>query len=147
VSPAGLAAHALALLGAGAGPVLVVCPWAPRLAAALAARVPRARDGEVPMGAVVVSLGAAPGPAKRQAALRAVERRLPPGAPLVLVDHNQPRALWRRALAVLQLAVRGLPAARARYPAARELGALGFAVERLWLGGGERVQLVRARRR
>ena len=99
------------------------------------------------MGAVVVFLGAAPGPAKRQAALRAVERRLPPGAPLVLVDHNQPRALWRRALAVLQLAVRGLPAARARYPAARELGALGFAVERLWLDGGERVQLVRARRR
>ena len=76
--PARLAARAVALLGPLAGPVLVTCPWAPRLAAALALR---------------------------------------------------------------------LPPARARYPAARELGALGLAVERLWLDGGERVQLVRARRR
>jgi len=147
VRPARLAARAVALLGPLAGPVLVTCPWAPRLAAALALRLPPARDGGAPMGAVVAFLGGAPGPAERQAALRAVEERLPPGAPLVLLDHNQPRALWRRALAVLHLAARGLGPARARYPAARELGALGFAVERLWLDGGERVQLVRARRR
>jgi hypothetical protein len=41
---------------------------------------------------------------------------------------------------------RGLRPSRARYPAARELAALGFAVERLRLACGERVQLVVARR-
>jgi hypothetical protein len=36
---------------------------------------------------------------------------------------------------------------RARYPTAREIAARGFEVERLRLLDGERLQLVRARRR
>jgi len=146
VSPARLAARVRELLGAIPGPVVIACPKAARLGSALAARVRRAGDGEVAAGAVVVFLGAAARPDERQAALRELGRRLAPGAPLVLVDHNQPRARWRRALGVLDLAAHGLGPARARYPAARELAALGFAVERLRLASGERVQLVVARR-
>jgi hypothetical protein len=117
-----------------------------RLAAALAAQTPVAGEADAPAGAIVVFLGQRAHPAARQAALRILQRRLPAGAPLVLVDHNQPRARWRRALATIRLAVRGLGPARARYPAARELAALGFAVEQLRLACGERVQLVAARR-
>jgi len=98
------------------------------------------------VGAAIASfLGAADGPAARQAVLASLRARLSPGAPLLLIDHNQPRAWWRRAVGVVALAVRGLPAARARYPAARELAALGLPVERLRLACGERVQLVLAR--
>jgi len=68
-------------------------------------------------------------------------------APVVLLDHGQPRALWRRVVGAAVLALRGLGPARARYPAARELAALGFAVERMCLACGERVQIVLARRR
>jgi len=146
VRPARLAARCLTLLGPVAGPVAVACPDAPRLTAALAARVPLAGGAEPPAGAVVAFLGGPARPADRQALLRALEARLPAGAPLVLLDHNQPRACWRRALALGHLAAAGLGPARGRYPAARELAALGFAVERLRLACGERVQLVAARR-
>jgi hypothetical protein len=146
VSPAGLAARATALLGPPAGPVAVVAPGAARLAAALAARLRPAAGTDVPAAAVVAFLGQVARPAERQALLSALRRRLPPGAPLVLIDHNQPRARWRRAVGWLRLGAARLPAARARYPAARELAALGFAVDRLRLTCGERVQLVLARR-
>jgi len=140
-----LAATCLALLGPVPGPLEVSVPCAPRLAAALAARAARARAGEEPAGAVVAFLGMAARPAERQATLRALRRRMPAGAPLVLLDHNRPRRWWRRGMAFLALAAAGLRPARARYPVARELAALGFAVERLRLACGERVQLVVAR--
>jgi hypothetical protein len=69
------------------------------------------------------------------------------GGALVVVDHNQPRACWRRVVGTALLAARGIPPARARHPVAREVAAHGFAVERLRLAAGERVQLVLARRR
>lgn len=144
--PARLAARARALLGPVAGPVAVVTPRAGRLAAALAARHAVASDGTPPAAGIVSFLGAPARPAERQTALSALAQRLPAGAPLVLVDHNQPRALWRRGLGILALAAARLTPSRARYPAARELAALGFTVERLRLACGERVQLVRATR-
>ncbi len=147
MNAARLAARCLTLLGSTVGPVAVVGPPVPRLAAALASRVPLAAEGESAAAAVVTFLGTAASPAERQGLLRALQRRLPAGAPLVLLDHSQPRAWWRRALAVLLLAASGVGPARARYPAARELAALGFAVERLELMCGERVQLVVGRRR
>jgi len=104
-----------------------------------------ARDGERPAGAVVVFLGAPARPAERQSALRTLARALAPGALLLLVDHNQPRAWWRRGVALPRLLLARLEAARARYPAARELAAIGFTVECLRLACGERVQLVLAR--
>jgi len=146
VRAARLAARALALLGPVTGPVAVVSPHSPKLAAALAARLPPLAAGEPPAAAVVVFLGAPARPVDRQQALRAVQTRLPAEAVLVLVDHNQPRAWWRRMLAWPGLAAAGLDARRARYPAARELAALGFTVDRLRLACGERVQLVVARR-
>ena len=145
MSGARLAAHAVRLLGPVEGPVAVAAPR--RLAARLATRLAPARAGDVPAAAVVAFLGSRSGPAERQTLLAALRDRLPAGATLVLLDHSQPRALWRRALGVLDLAVRGLAASRARYPAARELAALGFGVERLRLASGERVQLIVARRR
>jgi len=144
VRPARLAAHALDLLGPVAGPVAVVSPASPALAAALAHRVPVA--GAEPTAAVLVFLGAPAHPADRQRTIRELRARLPATASLVLVDHNQPRAWWRRALALLPLATQGLGPARARYPAARELAALGFSIQRLRLACGERIQLVLARR-
>jgi hypothetical protein len=146
VSGARLAARALALLGPAAGPIAVVAPRARRLARAVARTTHVAADGDAPAAALVVLLGVKVAPSDRQETLRATQRRLPTGAPLVLVDHNQPRAVWRRALAVVPLLVAGLGPSRARYPAARELAALGFVVERLQLACGERVQLVVARR-
>jgi hypothetical protein len=140
-----LARRCRGLLGALDGPVLVMAPGAPRLAAAMAAALRVAADGECPQGAVVVLLGTRARPAERQATLAALRARLPAGAPLVLIDHNQPRSWWRRLIGVAALLGAGLPPARARYPAARELAALGFTVERLALAGGERVQLVLAR--
>jgi len=145
VSAARLAARALDLLGPVEGPVVVACPA--RLAAAIAPHRAVAADGAVGSGAVVAFLGAAVAPAERHAVLTAVARRLAPGAPLVVLDHNQPRTWWRRLAGAAVLAARALPPARARYPAARELAALGFVVERLRLACGERVQLVRALRR
>jgi hypothetical protein len=147
VTSARLARHAVSLLGPVHGPVLVVAPGARRLAGALAGRVRPPAAGEPAAAAVVAFLGARARPGARQATLREVEGRLGIGAPLVLLDHNQPRAWWRRALGAAALVARGLRPARARYPAARELAALGFTVEQLRLAGGERVQLVAARRR
>jgi hypothetical protein len=146
VSAARLAARALALIGPAAGPLTVVAPRARRLARAVERATQVAADGDAPGAALVVLLGVNAAPWDRQETLRATQRRLPSGAPLVLVDHNQPRAAWRRALAVVPLLAAGLGPSRARYPAARELAALGFAVERLRLSCGERVQLVVARR-
>jgi hypothetical protein len=145
VSAARLAARCLALLGPVGGPVAVVAPAGSRLAAAVRSGVRAARDAEQPVGAVVVFLGAPAQPVERQSALRALARTLAPGAPLVLVDHNQPRTWWRRAVALPHLLLARLAAARARYPAARELAAIGFTIERLRLACGERVQLVLAR--
>jgi hypothetical protein len=145
VSAARLAARCLELLGPVGGPVVVVAPADSRLAAAVRRGVRAARDGERPVGAVVVFLGAPARPAERQSALRTLARALFPGAPLVLVDHNQPRTWWRRAVGRPRLLLARLGAARARYPAARELAAIGFTVERLRLACGERVQLVVAR--
>ena len=144
MSAARLAARALEVLGAVDGPVVVACP--PRLAAAVAARCRVARPDGTGAGAVVAFLGEAARPEARQTLLRDLARRLAPGAPLVLLDHNQPRAWWRRLAGALLLIGRGLAPGRARYPAARELAALGFGVELLRLTRGERVQVVRARR-
>ena len=146
MSAARLAARCIELLGPITGPVAVVAPRAASLRAALAARLAVASGTAAPAAAVVAFLGAPARPADRQRTLRDLQVRLAGDAPLVLVDHNQPRALWRRALATLALVGTGLGAARGRYPAARELAALGFRVERLALGIGERVQLVLARR-
>ncbi len=146
MSAARLAADCLALLGRPTGPIAVVASRTPRLAAALAARVTPPRDGERPAAAIVTFLGTAGAPAERQQILHALRTRLPADAPLVLIDHNQPRALARRVLGWLVLAAAGLGPARARYPGARELRALGFTIDRLRLACGERVQLVLARR-
>jgi hypothetical protein len=146
VNAARLAARCLALLGPVTGPVVIAAPRAPGLAAMLARRLRVVAAAETPAAAVVVLLRTPARPHERQALLAELRRRLLPGAPLVLVDHSQPRARWRRLGAWVGLALAGLPGSRARYPAARELNALGFAVERLQLACGERVQLVAARR-
>jgi hypothetical protein len=146
VSAARLAARVLALLGPVGGPVAVLAPTRSRVGRRLAAALGPAPAAAPPAGAVVVLLGAPARPAERQALLAGLRGRLPPGAPLVLVDHNQPRGVARRALGTLALAATGLPPARARYPAARELAVLGFAVDRLRLAAGERVQLIVAHR-
>ncbi len=135
MSAAALAARCRELLGVAGGALDVVGPGAAHVAGSPA-----------PGGAVVVSfLGAHADPVARQSLLEGLRRRLPADTPLVLVDHNQPRGLARRALGAVLLRVRGLGPARARYPAARELAALGFRVEHLRLACGERVQLVAAR--
>lgn len=139
-----LAADCLRLLDAPPATVVVAAPYDAALSAALIA----SGTGTTPGGAAaaVVSFRGEPAdPAARQARVAALCRRLPPGAPLVLVDHNQPRRWAGRVLAVAGLLLRGVGPARARYPAARELAALGLVVERLWLACGERVQLVLAR--
>lgn len=160
MSRAALAAECRRLLGAVAGPVLVIARRPRAFASALAAPevsavvapTPRRGDwslppGTRPCGAAVVSfLGRAARPHERQTLLAGLRGLLPPGAPLVLLDHNRPRRWPRRALAALGLLAAGLPPRRARYPAARELQALGFPVVRLRLAAGERVQLVLALR-
>jgi hypothetical protein len=140
-----LAARALELLGPFEGRVAVLGPRPGRVAAALGARVALAGADEPAAAAVVTFLGAGAVPAERQALVASLERRLPSGAPVVLVDHNQPRTWARRLLGIAALVLHGLGPARARYPAARELAALGLEVERLRLVCGERIQLVAAR--
>jgi hypothetical protein len=144
VSPADAA---LALLGPVGGAVVVAEPhgwWAARLRVA-GLRV--AELSEPVAAAALVSFVGARTPAElRRRTLAAVRVRLSPGAPLVLIDHNQPRQWWRRPIAALLLVARGLPPVRGRYPAARELDAAGFRVECLRLAAGERVQIVLARR-
>jgi hypothetical protein len=131
VSDADLAARCRELLGAYDGTLALLGPGSAAPDAA---------------GAAVVSfVGAVADPVARRAQLERLRLVLPAGAPLVVVDHNQPRRLGARLVGAALLIVRGLPPVRARYPAARELAAAGFAVERLRLAHGERVQLVVAR--
>lgn len=157
MSAAALAAECRLLLGAVAGPVLVIADRPRGLAAALAAAevrvvtapTPDCGEGPLPAGvrpgaAVVSFVGRPARPPQRQALLAGLRRVLAAGGPVVLLDHNRPRRWLRRAVAALGLLARGLPPRRARYPAARELQALGFTVTRLRFAAGERIQLVLA---
>jgi hypothetical protein len=144
VTAARLAAQCVELLGPTDGPVAVVT--SAELRAALAGRLRVARDDEAPVAAVCAFLGEGAEPATRQRRLAALAARLPVGAPVVVVDHNQPRAWWRRATAVPLLAFRRFAPSRARYPVAGELRDHGFTIERLRFAAGERVQLVVGRR-
>ena len=137
----------VALLEDAAGPVLVVGRDAGRWQAVLrASGRPVAGPTDAATAALVTFTGERGDPDVRRRRLAQVRARLDPGAPLLLIDHNQPRQWWRRPVAAALLAVRGLPPARGRYPVARELDAAGFCVRRLALEAGERVQLVLARR-
>jgi len=144
VTAARLAARCVELLDGVGGPIAVSAP--PDVAAAVAALVPIAHDGAV-AGAVYVLLGTRIDEPARAAAWDALAARLASGAPVVVVDHNQPRKLARRALGLLVLAAQGLPPERARHPVAQEVNGHGFTIERLCLEDGERVQIVLARRR
>jgi len=145
VTAARLAARCVELLDGVGGPIAVSAP--PDVAAALASRVTVAKDDVPIAGAVCVLLGSPVDPAARAATWTRLAARLAAEAPLVVVDHNQPRTLARRALGVLALAARGLPPERARHPVAREVNGHGFTIERLRLEDGERVQILLARRR
>ena len=141
-----VAATCATLLAGVDGPVRVDGPGGAALAPALAPRL-RVVGGGAPAAAAVVSfLGAPVVAAQRAALLDAVRAALPAGAPLVVVDHNQPRTWARRLIGAALLVARGMAPSRARHPTARELAGRGFAVERLRLAAGERVQLVVARR-
>jgi hypothetical protein len=141
-----LAEPCRALLGAVSGPVLVVGPDGPAWSRALRALgLAMAVEGAA-AGGVVALLGERGDAAARARMLATMAERLVAGAPVVLVDHNRPRAFWRRPAGWLALLARGLPPSRDRHPAARELAAAGFTVECLRLAAGERVQHVRARR-
>jgi len=144
VTPARLAARALELLGPVDGPIAVVGPEA--LAHAVAACTPVTSDGGPTAGAVVSFVHAPADGVARRRSLVTLRERLAAGAPLALVDWNQPRTWGRRVVAVAYLAARGFGPARGRYPAARELAEIGFRIERLRLAAGERLQLVLARR-
>ena len=144
MSGARLAARCVELLGPVDGRVAVRA--SARMRAALAARIPLAEDGATAAAAVCAFLGEAADPRARRLALDAFARRLSPGAPLVVVDHNQPRGRLRRFLAAAVLVLSGIPPARARHPTARELRSNGWTVDALRLADGERIQLVRAHR-
>ena len=137
-----LVAQATALLGDAKPIVVEPAAWA-----ALVAPARSTVGGDGGAGGLVSFLGERLDRGARLARLDALAARLPAGAPLVVVDHNQPRTWWRRALGAVALAARGLGPARARHLVAREVHGQGFAVERLELACGERVQLVLARRR
>ncbi len=122
-----LAADCLRLLGAPPTTVTVVAPHDRALAAALAAQgAAAASDGA--SAAIVSFRGARAHPAERQACLTTLRARLPAGAPLLVVDHNQPRTLGLRLAAVVHLALAGLRPGRARYPAARGRAPLALTV-------------------
>ena len=144
MTPARLAARCVELLGRVDGPVAVTAP--PRVTRAFEARVAVANGDGAVAGAVCVLLGARVDPAARAATWRTIAARLAAGAPLVVVDHNQPRVAWRRVAGAIALALRGFAPSRARHPVAREVRDHGFTIERLRLADGERVQLVLARR-
>ena len=145
MTAARLAARCVELLDGVGGPIAVSAP--PDVAAELSARVAVAPDDAQIAGAVYVLLGTRIDEPARVAAWDTLGARLASGAPVVVVDHNQPRTLARRALGVLALAARGLPPKRARHPVAREVNGHGFTIERLRLEDGERVQILLARRR
>ena len=90
-----LAARCLALLEPFDGRIAVVGPHADRVSAALPRGTQVANPDEPPAAAIVTFLGARDGPAARQACLGRLRSSLARGAPLVLIDHNQPRA-WSR---------------------------------------------------
>jgi hypothetical protein len=144
VTPARLAARCLELLGPVDGPIAVV--GARRLRSAIAARVSVADDGMAATGAVCAFVGLSADPAARRACLNLLTERLSSGAPVVLVDHNRPRRVAAQLVGVLALLARGRAPSRAAYPAARELRAEGFVIDRLRLAAGERIQLIRAHR-
>ncbi|MFN8544829.1 MAG: hypothetical protein U0807_11600 [Candidatus Binatia bacterium] len=145
MSAGALAARVLREVGPVTGALVVVAPRAGRLARALRAAA-RGPAGAEAGGAVVSFLGCAGDPAARQQILDGLRARLPSGAPVVLIDHNRPRRWPGRLAGAAVLLLAGRRPARARYPAARELAALGFTVERLRLARAERVQVVVARR-
>ena len=140
-----LAAGCLDLLGRVEGPIAVTAP-AP-LGEALRNRVPIANDGEAVRGAICVFLREPADADRRTSRLSELAARLPAGAPLVVVDYNQPRTWWRRVRGALALASTGHLPARARHLVAREVHAHGFTIERLRLADNERIQLILARRR
>jgi hypothetical protein len=147
VSPRALGGSVVALLPPGGGAVAVAgadaAAWR-----TLLARTGFAPAAEGPVAAAVVSfLGERGDAARRQALLERLATRLVATGRLVVVDHNRPRRVVARLRGLPALWRRGLGAARARYPTAREIAASGFAVERLRLAAGERVQLVVARPR
>jgi hypothetical protein len=144
VTAAALAARALELLGPNEGPIAVEAPRVPHLATAIAAVRRIATSDDVPSAAVVAFLGVPASPSDRQLTLSRLRDRLPEGAPVVLVDHNQPRTPWQRIVALVALLVAGLTPARARYSAAQELAARGFTIRTLRLAHGERIQFVSA---
>lgn len=141
-----LAADCLRLLATPPADVAVTAPHDRALAAALQASG-AAASLDVARAAVVSFRGAAGDPAARGTCLDVVRSQLPPGAPLVVVDHNQPRTWPLRLVAVAALALRGQGPARARHPTARELAATGWTVVSLRLACGERAQLVLVRTR
>src|SRR5262249_27958478 len=75
-------------------------------------------------------LRAPPAPPDRQAVLAGLGGRPAAGAPGVLLGHNPPRGWVGGVSAPPAPPARARGAARARCPAARELAALGFAIER-----------------
>jgi hypothetical protein len=126
--------------------VVLSCPAAAGVAAALARAAIRVADHEPARAGVIVLLGTPADPAYRQRLVADTLRRLPASAPVVVVDHSQPRRTWPRLRAFAALLARGLPPSRGRYPAARELQALGLQVDRLELATAEAVQLILAHR-
>lgn len=147
MSPRALGGAVVALLPPGGGPVAVAGTDAAAWREVLA-RAGFAPADEGPVAAAVVSfLGERADAAARRATLGRVGTRLAAAGRLVVVDHNRPRRAAARLRALPTLWRRALGAARARYPTAREVAASGFAVERLRLAAGERVQLVVARPR
>jgi hypothetical protein len=135
------------LLEAAADPVLVVGRNAAGWKTVLrAAGRTVAGSADAPAAALVDFTGERGDGAARRRQLGAVHARLRPGAPVLLLDHNQPRQWWRRPVAAVLLVARGLRPGRGRHPAARELDAAGFCVQQLRLTAGERLQLVLARR-
>ena len=144
MSPAQLAARCVELLGTVEGPVAVIA--VPRLTGAVAERVRIAHEGEPATAAVCAFLDEPADPTARGARLQALAARLPVGAPIVVVDHNQPRQRLCRLLGALALLARGVKPVRAAYPTARELQQHAFVVDCLRLADGERIQLVRAHR-
>ena len=89
--------------------------------------------------------------AEREATLRAAQRALAPNGVLFVIDHNRPRRRLA-AFGALLRSPRVLGASprsrwrRLAYPAAREVKAAGFAVDRMRLAAGERVQVIVARK-
>lgn len=145
MTAARLAARCVELLGTVDGAVAISA--AGPMQTALATRVRAAAPGDPAVAACCVLVGERIDDEARRVRLAALAARLCDGAPLVVVDHNQPRAWWRRVFGALVLLAHGHAPERARHPVARAVQAAGFVVERIRFADGERVQLVVARRR